>query len=242
VDWKRKLIVLSTLALPAFIGFPLSAWQAELIAGVRSGWVVYALIVHGIVLMLTGARFYEKVVTIAALIAAPVVFMGATVSYLIHLAGTGGIGAQAAYSAHYVSLSVTMLTVIPLAIGLVALVPFHRFEQQLLTKPGGAAKREKFALMFLRVFNHIAFTVIPTILEIVNEERHYRGWLEVQAREHASLRQRIRIRRRRFAGLLRIMIQIGVEAICAAIQYIPLWAVEISQLPDKSAPGGGRAA
>jgi hypothetical protein len=29
------------------------------------------------------------------------------------------------------------------------------------------------------------------------------------------------------------MIQLAVEGICASIQYIPLWAVEISQLPDR---------
>jgi hypothetical protein len=33
------------------------------------------------------------------------------------------------------------------------------------------------------------------------------------------------------------MIQIGVEGICASIQYIPLWAIEISLLPGKRKSG-----
>jgi hypothetical protein len=34
------------------------------------------------------------------------------------------------------------------------------------------------------------------------------------------------------------MIQLAIESICASIQYIPLWAVEISQLPDKKRSKG----
>jgi hypothetical protein len=32
------------------------------------------------------------------------------------------------------------------------------------------------------------------------------------------------------------MVTIGVDAICASVQYIPLWAVEIAQLPERLNP------
>jgi hypothetical protein len=112
-------------------------------------------------------------------------------------------------------------------------VPFHRIENTLLAKSDGVSRYQKYALMFLRVFNHIVYGVIPGILEVVQEERHYRAWLDRQACEHHSMAGGLRYRGKWLAALLGDMIQIGVEGICASIQYIPLWALEISQLPAR---------
>ena len=222
------------LALPCFVGYPVSAFEAEIIAGVRLSWVLYALLIHAAILILVGTGFAEKAVTLAVLISTPVIFFGAGISYLLLPAGFDTVQGPATYSAHYVSLWITMITVIPLTLCMVALVPFHRFENTLLSKPDGVSRWQKYALMFLRVFNHIVYTVIPGILEVVQEERHYRAWLDLQFGEHHTIVERLRYRRQMFTTLIRDMIQIGVEGICASIQYIPLWAVEISQLPGKS--------
>jgi hypothetical protein len=128
-----------------------------------------------------------------------------------------------------------MLTVIPLALSMVAVIPFQDFEQILLTKAGGVSKIEKFALMFLRVFNHIVFFVIPNIVETMREEAQYRKWVDSSLKSDSSrsVTGSIKFIKTKSTGLARDMVQVGVEGICASIQYIPLWAVEISQLPDR---------
>ena len=35
------------------------------------------------------------------------------------------------------------------------------------------------------------------------------------------------------------MTAVGVDAICTSVQFIPMWAVEIAQLPEKAASGDG---
>lgn len=231
MSWKFKLLILSFLALPCFVGYPVTAVDAEIIAGVRWSWVIYALLIHGAILLLTGPGFAEKAVTIAVLISTPVVFLGAGISFLLLPDAIGAARGPATYSAHYVTLWLTMLTVIPLTLSLMALIPFHEFENTLLGRPDGVGRTQKYALMFLRVFNHIVYGVIPCILEVIREERHYRAWLDRQSHQHLTLVEKMQFRRQWVAALLRDMIHIGVEGICASIQYIPLWAVEISLLP-----------
>lgn len=237
MSWKSKLLILSVLALPTFVGYPVTAMDAEIISGVSLGWVLYGLLVHGAILALAGPGFAEKAVTIAVLISTPVIFLGAGISFLMLPDEVGIVSGPASYSAHYVSLCITMLTVIPLALCLMALIPFHRFENTLLAETDGVSRFQKYALMFLRVFNHVVYSVIPGILEVIQEERHYRAWLGHQADEQHSILAAMRYRRERFTALLRDMIQIGVEGICASIQYIPLWAIEISLLPGKRKSG-----
>jgi len=141
-------------------------------------------------------------------------------------------------SAHYVSLCITMLTVIPLALSMVAIIPFQDVEQNMLNTTTGVSKIEKFVLMFLRVFkfNHIGFFVIPNIIETMREENQYKKWVNSALRSSGpvSIQGKLQLLGRRLTGLIREMIQVGVEGICASIQYIPLWAVEISQLPGRS--------
>jgi len=128
-----------------------------------------------------------------------------------------------------------MLTVIPLSLTMIAVVPFHEFEHNLLKSRSGVSKPRRFFLMFLRVFNHILYSVIPSILETLREERHYNQWArrELMLESELSLTGRGRNIHRKLKSLIREMIQLAVEGICASIQYIPLWAVEISQLPDR---------
>ena len=236
MNWKLKLLVLMIISVPAFSGYPVASFEAEILTGVTYGWVVYFLLVNAFILILTGQHFLSNVLAISVLIAMPVVFVGALISYFIFLSGLGYPAGPQEYSSHYVSLCITMLTVIPLALSLVAIIPFQAFEQKLLNRMIGVSKIEKFALMFLRVFNHIVFFVIPNIIETIKEEAQYNRWLgsSIKASSPVSFPGKLQLIGRRMTGLIREMIQIGVEGICASIQYIPLWAVEISQLPGRS--------
>ena len=236
MNWKLKFLILMIIAVPAFTGYPVASYETEVLRGITYGWVVYFLVVNLFVLIITGRQFFPNVVTIAVLIAMPVVFVVAGISYLIFWFGLGYPSGPAEYSAHYVSLCITMLTVIPLALSLVAIIPFQDFEQNMLNTTSGVSKIEKWVLMFLRVFNHIVFFVIPTIVETLREEAQYKKWVDssLKASSTVSVQGRLNLLGRRVSALIKDMTQVGVEGICSSIQYIPLWAVEISQLPGRS--------
>ena len=236
MNWKLKFFILLIVAVPAFTGYPVTLFEAEIFPGITYGWVIYMLVVNLGILIITGRQFFPNVVTIAVLIATPVVFVGAAISYLIFLFGLGYPAGPAEYSPHYVSLCITMLTVIPLALSLVAIIPFQDFEQNMLNTTIGVSKIEKWALMFLRVFNHIVFFVIPSIVETMKEEAQYKKWADssLRASSTVTLPGRLKLLVRRLSALIKDMTQVGIEGICASIQYIPLWAVEISQLPGRS--------
>ena len=129
------------------------------------------------------------------------------------------------HGGHYVRLTLNMLSVIPLALSVVATIPFGRFEQHLLSNARGVTAWEKKLLMAVRVFNHIAFFVIPDLLEVLREERPL-----------ASLRLNQAGARHKMAlqTLTAGLVQIGVAGICAALRFIPLWAREIADLPDRN--------
>jgi hypothetical protein len=240
MNWKIKFFLLVIISVPAFTGYPVVVYDSEVISGLTYGWVAYFFLVNILIPAINGLRFYANILAVSALISIPVVFVGGSISYLIFLLGIGYGAGQSAYSPHYLSICVTMLTVIPLALSLIGVVPFHRFEQNLLQNKAGVSKLEKCMLMFLRVFNHIVYFVIPNILETVREEGHYRKW--TQNEEMPSLEtsgtSRSRTLKTKILALIKGMVQLAVESICASIQFIPLWAVEISQLPDKKSNPG----
>jgi hypothetical protein len=210
------------LGVPAFSGYPLGAAPGQIVAGATWGWVIYWLITLGVLRLLNGGRRHGIIMGISVLIILPVVFIGAGVSFLLALGGAPLGRLAFTYSGHYVALSVTMLTVVPLGLTVAAAVPVQALEQRLLAGCA-VSPRGKALLMALRVFNHIAFFVIPTILEVVREENLARvpsagagfrgGWL--------------RCRR-----LVQTMVVIATEGICSAVQFIPLWAIEIARLPS----------
>ena len=235
MNWKIKFLLLMIVAIPAFVGYPVTLFDSEIITGLTYGWVSYFFITHLVIIAIHGSRFYANILAVAALISMPVVFVGGTIAFLIFLLGLGYDDGPAAYSPHYVSVCITMLTVIPLALSLIGVVPFQRFEHKLLQSATGISKLEKCILMFLRVFNHIVYFVIPNILETIREEGHYRQWLKnetLPSAESESAKKAPGIKSR-IPALIQEMVQLAVDSICASIQFIPLWAVEISQLPNK---------
>lgn len=216
--WRGKLALLLLAGVPAFTGYPLSSYPATILPGLSWAWIAYGLTVNMLVAICAGRKIYGAIAAVAALVALPVVFGGAGISFLLSVLGWGATAGVADYSPHYVALCVTMLTVVPLALGLVAVIPMGAFEQRLLQHPQGVSRLEKCLLMFLRVFNHIVFEVIPNIIEVIREERRYRS--------PSSDRPSVFV-------LVNEMVHIATAGICTAVQFIPLWALEISQLPDR---------
>jgi hypothetical protein len=220
--WRWRLVPLLIQGIPAFSGFPLGMAPGEIVSGATWGWVLYWLITMVVLRLFNGGRRYSIILGISVLITLPVVFIGAGVSFLLSLGG-GPLGRLAfAYSDHYVALCVTMLTVVPLGLSVVAAVPVQSLEQRMLVGCA-VSPRGKALLMALRVFNHIAFFVIPTILEVIREENVVKA---------PSARVGFRGGWRRCRRLVRTMVVIATEGICSAVQFIPLWAIEIARLPS----------
>ena len=235
MNWKIKLLWLLILSVPAFSGYPINMSGAEILPEITYGWVLYFITTHALLPMIIGVRHYSNILSLSALVSVSVIFAGGTVSYLIFLTGLGHGTGPAAYSGHYVSLCLTILTVVPLALSIVATVPFHEIEHHFLIDRSHVSTPEKSILMFLRVFNHIVHFVIPNILEVMREEAQYRRYAvdlgpKTPGAQSPSIVPAIKTR---FKVLIRDFTHLGVEGICSAIQYIPLWAIEISQLPNK---------
>ena len=225
-----RLIALVLLAVPVFTGWLPFNGGGDLLPGVDRAPLLSALLVLVGVAALCGRAFLANVVAVTALILVPVVFVGGAVSWLLGiLQGVDPSLAGSLNGPHYVGLALNMIAVIPLALALVAAVPFDRLEQRLLLSDTGISTGEKYLLMFIRVFHHTVYFVIPNLIEVVREE----ALLQVLARAggrkgawtaiHAGGR-----------GLTTGLVHIGVSGICAALRFIPLWAREIDDLPRRT--------
>ena len=235
MNWRIKFALFCVLAIPAFTGFPLNHIAGNLMPGLSLGWIVYALLVHSAVFYLLGRPSYRIALALCLIISLPVVCLGAGISFIgLLFRGWSALGLKSILE-HYTSLAITMLTVIPLALSIVAVIPFHRIENRLLQKSRGVSLMEKSLLMFARVFNHVIYYVIPDILEVLREERILTQIAGRQTSGDAP-KQPFQIRAR---ILVRSMIQVGVESICSAVRYVPLWAEEISRLPGRGIANTG---
>lgn len=223
-------MLLGIVAIPAFTGYPLGMFDQPVVGGLTWGWIGYGIVTHCILGLFFGPAVWSACLAIAVAIMLPVVFGGAGIAYLFYLTGLGNAEGPFIYSSHYLELCVTMLTVIPLANGLIATVPVHELEQRLLMRSRGVYRWEKAALMFIRVFIHIVFFVIPNILEVLREERFGTKPVDNDCKVNQDGPVPVGYRIRRGVSML---VCLGVEGICSSIQYIPLWAEEIARLPDR---------
>ena len=225
-----RLTGLAILAVPVFTGLALFPESRPALPGVAWLSFGYAFLVLIGIGALCGRALLANALAVTVLILAPVIYGGATVSWLLTvLGGTSPEAAGAMHGAHYVRLTLNMLSVIPLALALVASIPFDRLELRLLRTERGIASGEKYLLMFIRVFHHTVYFVIPNILEVMREETLLR--MAAEKPGHRSGLHRFQIVGRRLtAGL----VQIGISSICAALRFIPLWAREIDDLPRRT--------
>ena len=227
-----RLLCLTVLAVPVFAGLSPFPAGIEILPGVAWGPVLHVLLVLGGVACVCGRAFLANVLAVTALVLSSVVYAGGLVSWLLAMAGGNPPGvAGSLHGAHYVGLALNMLSVIPLALAIVASIPFDRLEQRLLRGTRGISSGEKYLLMFVRVFNHIVYVVIPNILEVMREEALLRAVSE-RASRPTGPRSLGSLGRRLTAA----MVQVGVSGICASLRFIPLWAREIDALPRRLSP------
>ena len=225
-----RLIGLAVLAVPVFAGLALVPEGQAALPGVAWGPVVNTALVMAGVAGLCGRAFLANALAVTTLILVPIVFGGGLVAWLLEImGGVSPAAAGALHGAHYIRLTLNMLGVIPLALALVASIPFDRLEQGLLRRERGIATGEKYLLMFIRVFHHIVYFVIPNILEVMREEALLHRFSETAPGLTGRRRGRVWVRR-----LMAGLVQVGVSGICAALRFIPLWAREIDDLPGRT--------
>jgi hypothetical protein len=227
MNWKLKALIIWVMAVPAFTGFPINHLPGNLLAGISYGWLAYGAMVYAAIILILGKKVYRITLVVALSIAIPLVVLG----ILISSVGLLISGWDQAYLdgriTHYISLMVTMVVVIPLALSMVAVLPFHRLERHILQSKNGVRTSEKIILMFLRVFSHIFYFVLPNILEVIREEGILKRKTVLTGGDQSTrLPLSFRIKE-----VVQMLVNIGVEAICSAIRYLPLWAEEISRLP-----------
>jgi hypothetical protein len=227
VDWRVRWGIYLAASVPAFTGWPSVFSGRLLLPGLDADRLLYAVAVNAMIGLLNGGAFLSGVLSAAAVVLLPLVFAGGSISFLVHLLGLAYPGGPPDYSPHYLSLAVNMLGVIPLGVGLVLNLPFARFEASLLGRDEGVSRTEKYLLMVVRVFNHIAFSVIPAALEVIREERWGLGGRRGAGNDG---------RPRRGRGAVPELVHLASTCISQALRFIPLWAMEIADLPER----GGR--
>ncbi len=225
MNWQLRIMVLVLVGVPAFTGLSPLSMLGEALPGVPWNAFVYAAAVNLTVVLVGGAAFAAGTLAVSVLILLPVVLVGATITWGLSWFDSPTPESVGVYGAHYVRLALNMLGVIPLALSIVATIPFGRLEQHLLKDARGVAPWEKKLLMAVRVFNHITFFVIPGLLEVAREEWPFGASPQESAPGGARAGQ---------WALITSLVQFAVAGICGALRFIPLWAREIADLPDRS--------
>jgi hypothetical protein len=225
-----RLTLLGVLAVPVFTGWPALPVAGEIVPGIAWAPAAWVPIVLAAVAILCGGAFLANTLAVTVLIVVPIVFVGGTVSWLLSLLGGAPLLlAGTRHASHYIGLALNMLAVVPLALALVAAIPFDRLEHRLLGNTGGIAAWERYLLMFVRVFHHTVYFVIPNLLEVMREEALLPKVAPASGPSAGAVSRRAWPRR-----LTAVMVQVAVSGICAALRFIPLWAREIDDLPRRS--------
>lgn len=218
-------LILLIVAIPAFTGLFLTQGPA-LFLDIQAGRLGYGLVTALAIAALRGRFLWLSATLIAFVIAIPVAGGGALLSLALYVVGLSAMTPMQ-IAARYVFLFINMLSMIPLGIALVTLIPTAALEARLLRGVTGVSLPQKSMLMALRVFNHVVFTVMPEIMQTVTEELRFNGYVYKTG-------LRAKHRRRLFLhSILKKFMFVAVAALCLSVKYIHFWAAEISALPGK---------
>jgi hypothetical protein len=219
--------------LPVLFKNLLAFLDREIIPGINVSQIACLLIVILFIFLISGKKILYISLTSASVLSLSVFFGGSIVSFIKNRFGLD-IAIVSRYSPHYISLLITMLTVVTLATAIVSTIPIIHYEASLLRKMKGVSIRKKALLMGTRVFTHVIFTVIPVVILSRREEKYYKkaSISQGQIAEEIVLEKGNMIKRRYFGWLLDY-IHICLACICLSLEYIPIWAIEIDHLPTK---------
>lgn len=232
--WGIKLITLLIISIPSWNYFFINLISNEIFKGLSYGQLIYFLIVTISILILLGRKILSICHSIASIIVLSVVFFGSFISLVEAILTTSPEFVPTKildYSPHYISLFITMMTVVPLSLAIFSSIPFFQYEKKVLKKMEGMSIIRKIILISVRVFGHIIYNVIPKIILVKREEDSIIKSTDGIAED--IIFKKCEKTRGQLIILIRDYFQIGIVAIRSSIEYIPLWALEISHLPNK---------
>lgn len=218
-------LVLIVLAAPAFSGLFLNDGPT-LFFSVTATRVGYLLALNLAIFILRGRFLWLTASVIAVAVTIPVVGGGGLLALILYAFNWGGM-TLTQIASHYAVLLINMLSVIPLGIALVSLVPAAALEARLMRNTAGINLPQKILLMAMRVFNHVVFAVMHEVMQAALEELRFNNYL-YKARLIGKKR-----RRRFLKNLLQKFMFMALTALCLSLKYIHFWTAEISALPGK---------
>jgi len=232
IIWILKSFLFAIVFMPSFTLYFNHNFNEEIIKGLTYWKLLYCSIAILTVYILTGSRVLILCLTAVSLLSISVIFFGSIISCLINFSSISN-NYIFSYSPRYISLLINMYTVVPLAIAFMSILPFKEYENYLLRRFKGISLFEKILLIITRVFNHIIYYVAPNILRVIKEEKRNNDiYYSANLVEEATVKnyQSIRLK---FRKLLIVFFDLSLCSICFSIEYVPLWVLEISNLPSK---------
>ena len=230
-NWKIKVLVLLLALLPSFTTFFINYFNISLFekADISIWYIIYIFISFFIIWLLSGSKVLQIGLVTAATLSISVVFAGGLISYV-----RSGFSSDAIllYSDHYLIVLLNTLAIVPITIAFVSSIPIREYENNLLQEFNGISGFEKRLLIATRIFNHIVYTVLPKIIFIKREENNAHEMSFEDFVEDTILRKlgnSLFLLNKKMLEYINLLLTLLVES----IEFIPLWAVEINELPTK---------
>lgn len=227
--WKVLIIVI--FSIPCFYSCPPTALNIIILPGINLFNLLYMLLMFAVILFSGGIRRFFLSIKMATIVSISVVFIGSSIAFIRTLLLPSISKSINEYSPYYIALLINMYTVVPISLTIMSFIPVAKLENSIIQAKKEINIVKKALLMFLRVVNHILYQVIPTIMQIMNEEKSDRKSMfsrDVLVQEANSESLKMLFRNVRL--LLVDIWDICVATICLSIEYIPIWAIEISKL------------
>lgn len=243
MTWKIKSFFLLVLLIPSFIKYPFNildghivfGWTEQLsLNGPTDGQLLYFVTAIIAIWLICGGRIMLLGLTTGALISVSIVFAGGFIAFIKTKIGVVGAPSEFQYSPYYIARLVNIETVVPVSLALFFTIPFLKFERSILSSSEGVSIRQKSILIVVRVINNVRYCVLPDIWSVLKEENTNKASNnEVNIYFEEAVDGQDKSIRKKIKKTISKNLYIAASAIASAIEYVPLWAVEISKLPTK---------
>jgi hypothetical protein len=236
--WKVRAFLIFITIVPSFIGYPVNlvsstyifSWATSNLDIVpKDGLILYLIFSLITIRAICGSEIFITSITTASITSISLVFIGSLVAYVkISLMGSG-ISSLGGDSLYYMHRLITMMTVVPLSLSFFLIIPFDSIEHNIITSDSGVSMYKKCLLLISRVVNNIRFGVMPYIFMINSEEQYKSHGPTVRQKHRLNLDY---IKDKAYQTIKRYL-YLAASAIAFSLEYIPIWAYEISRIPKK---------
>jgi len=234
--WKFKALLVFIALVPSFIGYPVVlmdskwffSWTFKHLKNLPSdGQVLYLIVSLFLIRFVCGKKIFLFGITAGSFVSFSVVFLGAIVGYV--KARFFGFGADVVseLSLYYINRFINIMTVVPLSVSFFLVIPFDDIEHNIITDNIGVSVYKKSVLMISRVVNNIRYSVVPDVFMVISDEK-----CKKQDDVVSSVLNVDAFRVKLYEEVKKNLYYVAA-VIAFSLEYIPVWAYEISSLPNK---------